>query len=216
MEDATGPSLGTAGRKERAMSQIRDDERCPRCGGFGWSRLHAYSCKGGATSDEGRDSGQEVRYAESLRDWSDADLLDEIEMWGTARYDELRPEILRRMSAGNPQDATAIIRAIIYAGDKCQGHRDCAHDVRPWQDARRYLALADAEPEAERSDGRIEGEEHPLDALVKRQAQQLQNALGRGEQSGYEECCGIAKCATHMRCVYEHEITPDCKAMERR
>jgi hypothetical protein len=41
-----------------------------------------------------------------------------------------------------------VIRAIIYASDHCQGHKDCAHSMSPWMDARELLYEFENEQEA--------------------------------------------------------------------
>jgi hypothetical protein len=40
-----------------------------------------------------------------------------------------------------PGQARGLLEQIIYAGDGCQGHRDCNHSMEPWQKARGFLAL---------------------------------------------------------------------------
>ena len=37
-------------------------------------------------------------------------------------------------------EAVDILEAIIWASDGCQGHRNCAHGMEPWQRARALLA----------------------------------------------------------------------------
>jgi hypothetical protein len=39
--------------------------------------------------------------------------------------------------AGAMRDA---LEALIWASDRCQGHRACAHDMEPWKRARALLA----------------------------------------------------------------------------
>lgn len=36
-------------------------------------------------------------------------------------------------------EAVEILEAIIWASDGCQGHRECAHSMEPWQRARALL-----------------------------------------------------------------------------
>lgn len=36
-------------------------------------------------------------------------------------------------------EAVDILEAIIFASDGCQGHRNCAHSMEPWQRARALL-----------------------------------------------------------------------------
>jgi hypothetical protein len=42
-------------------------------------------------------------------------------------------------------ELVAVIRAIIDASDGCVGHRQCAHSMKPWRDARRLLMRIDGE-----------------------------------------------------------------------
>jgi len=52
----------------------------------------------------------------------------------------LRSEKTAQQMKQERDELLEALRAIIYASDQCQGHRDCGHSMEPWQQARALLA----------------------------------------------------------------------------
>lgn len=63
-----------------------------------------------------------------------------------AQLDKANRTIFERECAAAPDLFSALV-AIIDASDKCQGHRNCAHDMSGWNMARAAIAKAKAETE---------------------------------------------------------------------
>lgn len=66
------------------------------------------------------------------------------------RPDELNETIIATFERMDPasDEAVTILRDIIYASDLCQGHRDCAHSMEPWQRARALLMRLEGDVDA--------------------------------------------------------------------
>jgi hypothetical protein len=129
-----------------------------------------------------------------------------------ADLEDLGAELLRRLSAGNPQaEKVQISEAVVIRCALSESHGDCGGLVTlvPLCEEHREGALGQPGPEPERSDGRVQGEEHPINTLLRQQALRwapVTRSAGRieagSEHQGYEGCVHVInKCVTEAECT---------------
>jgi hypothetical protein len=105
------------------------------CGNERWERAICEPCVDKALA------AKEAERADSQRRFESA-------CRGISRNGDKAMEFYKRADAAEERlrEAVGLIEGLVYASDRCMGHRGCGHSMEPWGKARAFLATPSPQP----------------------------------------------------------------------